>query len=162
MGVLFWLSAQYCVRQGASAYLELWALLLLLAGASILTRKTSRVLSGGLGLFALLTAAVGASMFYGCAMTAASEQGLGTNLPGGTYNVLRCLGWEPFGTATGWVILAVECVATLTLLVLAIVRWKKAARAFAFVGAGVLLALSCATAFFWFFGFSWCTSSRLF
>jgi hypothetical protein len=159
---MFGLSAQYCVRQGASAYLELWAFLLLFAAAAIVLRRTSRILSGTCALFAVLTGIVGGSMFYGCSMTAAAQQGLGTDLPARTFNVLRCLGWEPFGTATGWVILAVECIATVALFTLAMVRWKKAARVLAFIGSALLLALSCASAFFLFFGFSWCTSSRLF
>ena len=162
VSVLFWLSAQYCVRQGTSAYLELWAFLLLLAGASIRTRKVSRVLSAGLGVLALLTAVLGASIFYGCSMTAPAQQGLGTDMPAATFELLRCLGWQPLGTATGWSILGVEVAAMLTLLVLAIVRWRKTARVFGLIGSGMLLALSCAGGFLWFFGFSWCTSSRLF
>ena len=162
MSSMFWLSAGYCVRQGASAYLELWAFLLLLAGAAIVTRRSSRVLSGTFVAFALLTTALGISMFYGCSMTAASEQGLGTDMPAHTYSLLRCLGQGTFGMATGWIALAVECLATIVLFVLAIVRWRKIARVFAFIGSALLFALSCAGAFLLFFGFSWCTSSRLF
>lgn len=162
MAPLFWPSAGYCVRQGATAYLELWAFLLLLAGMAIAMRRRYPALSVTFVTFALLTGIHGASMLYGCSMTAASEQGLGTDLSGGTYEVLRCLGWSPLATANGWIAFAIECIGTIVLLVLAIVRWKRVVRVFGFIGSALLFALSCAGGFLLFFGFSWCTSSRMF
>ena len=158
-----WLvSAQYCVRQGASAYLELWAFLLLLAGAAIITRSRSRALSRTFIAFAVLTGLQATSTFYGCSMVAPSEQGLGTDLPGGTYTILRCLGWEPFGTATGWIIFAAECIVAIVLFVLAINRWKRAGKVLGFIGSALLTIVACFSGFLLYFGFSWCTSSRLF
>ncbi len=163
MELLPWLvSAQYCARQGASAYLALWAFLLLLVGSAILARKTSRVLSRTFVAFAVLTAFLGTSIFYGCSVAAPAEQGLGTNLPAAIYSTLRCLGVEAFGTATGWIVFAVSCIATIVLLVSAIIHLKKTARVFGFAGSALLLMVTFVTGFLLFFGFSWCTSSRLF
>ena len=159
--MLFWLSARYCARQDATAFIELWALLLVLIAAAVVTRKRSRVYSGTLVVFAALTAAYGSSIFYGCSMTAANEQGLGSDLAASTFNILRCLGNDALGTATGWALLVVLCLAAIALLVLGVVRWKALTRVLAFAGSAVLLILTFALAFFLVFGFSWCTSQRL-
>jgi hypothetical protein len=163
MGMLPWLvSAQYCARQGASAYLELWALLLLLVAAATLTRSTSRATRGTLVVLAAVTGILALSMFYGCSMTAPSEQGLGTTMASGTYTTLKCLGYGVFGTATGWIITAVLCIAAIVVFTLARVRWKSAGRVFGFIGAALLTTLTFISGFLVFFGFAWCTSARLF
>lgn len=163
MGMLPWLvSAQYCARQGASAYLELWAFLLLLLTAAILTRSASRIVTGTLLALAVLTGILAVSMFYGCSMAAPSEQGLGTDLASGIYKTLRCLGYEVFGTATGWIVTATECIVAVVLFSLARARWKKAARVLGFTGSALLAILTLVTGFLVYFGFAWCTSSRLF
>lgn len=154
--------AQYCVRQGATAYLEMWALLLAFAGAAVVTRKTSRALSGTYVAFAVLTGVLGVVTFYGCSMTAAGEQGMGTDLPSGTYTILRCLGYDVYSLANTWLLFAVSCTAAIALLVFGLIRWKKAARAYAFTGSALLTIAAFAFAFFLAFGFSWCSSSRLF
>lgn len=160
--MLFRLSAQYCVRQGASAYLELWAFLLLLAGAAILTRRFSRVSSGVLTLLAVLTGGVGASIFYGCSMTAAADQGLGWFGDRAWYTPLHCLGQNALGNATGWCLIVATCLGAILLLRLGIIRRKPSARVMAFAGSAVLLVFAFAQGFFFTFGWSWCTSSRLF
>lgn len=163
VAMLPWLvSAQYCARQGASAYLELWAFLLLLVAAAILTRSTSRVLAGTTLALALFTGILAASMLYGCSMTAPNEQGMTTGLAPGIYTTLKCLGHEVFGTASGWVVTATECVVAIALFLLARVRWKKAGRVLGFTGSAVLTILTFVTGFLVFFGFSWCSSARLF
>lgn len=163
MGMLPWLvSAQYCARQGASAYLELWAFLLLLVAAAILTRSSSRVVTRTVLALAALTGILGASMFYGCSITAPSEQGLGTELASGIYRALRCVGHDVFGTATGWIVTATECTVAVVLFALARVRWKNAVRVFGFIGSGLLAILTLVTGFLVYFGFAWCTSARLF
>lgn len=163
VAMLPWLvSAQYCARQGASAYLELWAFLLLLVAAAILTRSTSRVLAGAFFALALLTGILAASMLYGCSMTVPNEQGMATDLAPGVYTTLRCLGREVFGTASGWVVTATECAVAVALFFLARVRWKKAGRVLGFIGSAFLTILTFVTGFLAFFGFSWCASARLF
>lgn len=163
IGMFPWLvSAQYCARQGATAYLILWAFLLVLIGAAMLIRSNARVMKSALLVFALLTSVLGVSMFYGCSIAAPSEQGLGTTMAAGVYTTLRCLGYEVFGTATGWIVTATECIAAIALFSLARVRWKKAGRVFGYIGSGVLLILTVATGFLAYFGFAWCTSARLF
>jgi len=155
-------SAQYCARQGATEYLEMWALLLVFAGGAVLTRKASRGVSGAFVGFAVLTGVLGASMFYGCSMTAASEQGMTTDLPHATYTILRCLGYDVRYLTNSWALFAVSCAGAIALLIFGTIRWKRAARAYAFTGSALLTVAAFVFAFFLLFGFSWCSSSRLF
>jgi hypothetical protein len=167
-----WLSAQYCARQNATAFLELWGLLLVLCGAAAATLFAARRLgsdrqfaarfcAGALLLFALLTGILAASTFYGCTATAASEQGLTSDLPAGTFTVLRCLGTSVLGMVNGWVLLVVTSIAAIALVVLGIFRQRAAVRVPAFAGATLLVILAFAFGFFLLFGFSWCESQRL-
>ncbi|HZZ00703.1 MAG TPA: hypothetical protein VFE36_14130 [Candidatus Baltobacteraceae bacterium] len=158
----WYIPAQYCARQGATAYLEMWALLLVLAGAAILTRRTSRFLAGTFVVFAALTGILGTSMFYGCSVSAPAEQGLGTNLPAATYGILRCFGHDVGYTAYGWVLFVLSCGGAIALFVFGIIRWKQAGRALAIIGAALLAMAAFAVSFFLLFAFSWCASSRLF
>jgi hypothetical protein len=80
----------------------------------------------------------------------------------GIYTTLRCLGWDVLGTATGWIVTATLCIAAIVVFTLALVRWKSAGRVLGFIGSGLLAILTFASGFLVFFGFAWCTSSRLF
>ena len=172
MSVLQWLSAQYCARQNATAFLELWAMLLVLCGAAAAMRFAApqlakdrpfavRFCTAALLFVALLTGIFAASIFYGCTATAASEQGLGSNLPAGTYTLLRCLGTNMFDLVQGWLLFAGCCIAAIALLVLGAVRRRIAVRVPAFIGSGLLAVAALACGFFLIFGFSWCESQRL-
>jgi cytochrome c oxidase subunit IV len=159
--MIFWASVRSCVRQDAGAFLELWALLLVLAGCAYVVRPASRAYARVLALFAFLTAVFAGAIFYGCSMTAAGEQGLGTDLPANTYTTLRCLGNDAFSTAMAWTTFVVPLIAGIALALFGAVRWKAARRVVAFIGAAVLLIVACAGAFLSVFFFSWCTSQRL-
>lgn len=166
------LSAQYCARQDATSFLELWALLLLLCAAAaatlLLARRQGtnpniavRFCFGVMLLFALLTGLFAASIFYGCSATAANEQGLPSNLAAGAYTFLRCLGTDVLGMVQGWVLLVASTIAAIALAGYATVRRRPAVRIPAFGGALLLILLAIASGFFLLFGFSWCTSQRL-
>ena len=157
------LSARYCARQDAHAFLVLWGLLLLLAGSAVAAQRfKARFFSRAILLFAFLTVALSASIFYGCSMTAASEQGLGSDLPAGTYTFLRCLGWDALSTVLGWTILVVSCIVALGLVVVGIRHRRKAVRIVAPIGAALLSIVTLLMGLGLLFGFSWCTSERLF
>ena len=166
------LSAQYCARQNAAAFLELWGLLLVLCGAAVATLFVARRLgserqfgarfcAGSLFFFALLTGILAASMFYGCSATAASEQGLGSDLAAGTFTILRCLGTDVLSTVQGWVLLVGSSIAAIALVIWGLFRRRAAVRVPAFIGAALLVVLAFAFGFFLLFGFSWCASERL-
>ena len=166
------LSAQYCARQNTAAFLLLWGLLLVLCGAAVATLSLARSIGrgrlfavrfcgGALFFFALLTGILAASMFFGCSATAASEQGLGSDLPGDTYRVLRCLGTEVLSMAQGWVLLVGSSIGAIALVVLGRFRPRAAVRVPAFGGAALLVIVAFVLAFFSLFGFSLCTSMRL-
>ena len=162
MDVLTLLSAQYCARQNATAFLELLALLLVLCGAATAARRFGlRFCSGALFFFALLTCIIAASMFYGCSATAANEQGLPSDLAAGTYTFLRCLGTDVFEMVQGWVLFAVSANAAIALVVFGVRRRRTAVRVPAFAGAALLVILTLTFGFFLLFGFSWCESQRL-
>ena len=172
MEVLPLLSSQYCARQNASAFLELWALLLVLCGAAVVTLFAARRLggdrqfglrfcAGSLFFFALLNVVITASMFYGCSATAASEQGRPSDLAANTFTLLRCLGTDVFEMVQGWVLFAGSTNAAIALVVFGIRRRRAAIRVPAFAGAALLLILALAFGFFLLFGFSWCESQRL-
>ena len=156
------LSAQYCARQNATAFLELWALLLVLSGAAVTARQFGlRFCAGALFFFALLTGIIAASTFYGCSATAANEQGLPSDLAASMYTFLRCLGTDVFEMVQGWVLFVGSTNAAIALVVLGIRRRRAAVRVPAFAGAALLVILALAFGFFLLFGFSWCESQRL-
>lgn len=173
MEITPWLSTQYCARQHATASLELWGLVLVLAGAAIATlfaarrmrrtdrRSAARVCAGAFLFAALLTGVLAAAIFYGCTTTAASLQGLGSDLPAATFGMLSCLNSQALGLVHGWMLLVGSFVAAIVLLVLGIVRWNAAARIVAFIAAALLVFLTFAVGLLLIFGFSWCTSQRL-
>ena len=172
MDALRLLSAQYCARQNATAFLELWGLLLLLCCAAVVIlfvarrfkkerQFAARFCAGALFFLALLNGIFASSIFYGCSATAASEQGLGSNLAAGTYNVLRCLGTDVLSSVHAWVLVVGSSIGTVVLSLFGVYRRGAAVRAAAFVGAAFLIVLAFAFGFFLFFGFSWCASERL-
>ena len=166
------MSAQYCARQDATAFIELWGLILVLCGAAAVTMFAARRFVGGtqfaarfctgaLFFFAILTGLLAASIFYGCSATAASEQGLGSNLSARTYTTLRCLSTDVLSTVQGWVLLVGLSIAAIVLIVLGILRRRAAVRVPAFTGAALLAILAFACGFFLLFVFSFCESQRL-
>lgn len=159
---MLWLSVRYCVRQDATAFLELWALLLALAGAAVALRSTARAWSRGLLCCAALIAAVGASIIIGCTMTGAADQGQGWDFSPAWYTPLRCMGYDALWSVNNWCSIVIFAIAGIALLQLGIVRRKTATRVFAFSGSAVLLILTLLSGFFLLFGYSWCSSSRLF
>lgn len=172
MRVLWLLSAQYCARQNAASFLELWALLLVLCLGAAATLFAARRLAperqfsvrfcgGALLFFALLTAIFASLTFYGCSATAANEQGLPTQLPAGVFTALRCLGTDVLSTVQGWVLLVVSSIVAIALLVFGIFRPRVAVRVPAFAAATLFAILALAGGFFLLFGYSWCESQRL-
>lgn len=170
-----WLSVRYCVRQDAATFLELWAFVVLLAGASVAAFAASsrnaehprypfalRFCAGTLLLFTVLTGILGVSILYGCLWTAASLQGMGTNLPSRTYALLSCLYQAGTDMAHAWMLAVVFFTCAIALLVVGIFRRNAAVRVVSFLGSPLLLILALASMGGLIFAFSWCTSRRLF
>lgn len=164
--VIWSLGARYCVRQEAQAFMWLWGLLLALAGAAVIVRRRGRHFEAAVLLFlAVCTSAVGLVAFYACYASAPYSMGLGAppSLSAARLTALTCLGRGAFDLASIWTIVTVSCSAALGLVAWGRTRGKTAAlRACLYVGAALLLLVAAAAVFGWFFGFSWCSSSRLF
>ena len=76
---------------------------------------------------------------------------------------LTCLGRDASASALTWTVVAASCSAALGSAAWGRLRAKSAGiRAISYIGAALLLLLAAAAGFAWFFGFSWCSSSRLF
>ena len=166
MDLMWSLGARYCARQNAHAYFLYWGLFLTLAGTAIALYRRRLAGLGPVVLlfFALCTGALGVSVFYGCYRWAPYSMGLGApDFSGARLTMFTCLNQDTFSTASSWTILVVACCA-----ILGIIAWARsratniALRLAAFTGALICLLVAAATAFFLFFAFSWCSSSRLF
>jgi hypothetical protein len=143
----------------------LWGLFLALAGAAFIVRRRGRRFeTAALLFFAVCTAAVGLVVFYACAATAPSSMGLGgpPGFSAARLTTVTCLGNRASVTAGTWTVIALSCSAALGLVSWGRSRRKTALRAGAYVGAALLLLVAAAAGFGWFFGFSWCSSMRLF
>ena len=169
---MFVTASQFCARQNATAFLELWALVLVLCGAAAVTlfiarqlegsrRTAARCCAAALLALAALTGVLLVSGFYGCSATAPSNQGLPSQLPAATFTLLRCLGVDVFALANGWILFTASCIAAIVLLASALVRWRGARGVVALLGSAVCVLAASAIGFFLVFAFSWCRSERL-
>jgi hypothetical protein len=144
----------------------LWGLFLALAGAAFMVRRRGRHFEAALLLFfAVCTGAVGLVAFYACYASAPYSMGLGAppSLSAARLTMFTCLSHRAFDLASIWTIVALSCSAALGLVTWGRTRGKTAAlRACFYTGAALLLLVAVAAGFGWFFGFSWCSSSRLF
>jgi hypothetical protein len=142
----------------------LWGLFLILAGSVVaLHRRGKRIGAGILALFALCTAALAVSIFYGCYRYAPHSMGLPATTDAAGLTTFMCLSRDAFGTATGWTIFVLCCSAAAAFISLARPRGKSTLfRASLYIAAAIALFLACAGGFLMFFGYSWCLSERLF
>jgi hypothetical protein len=163
--MIWGLGARYCVRQHAHAFMWLWCLLLALTGAALIVRRRGRHFEAiVLLLLAVCTGALGLIVFYGCSASAPFSMGLGApNLSAARLTTLTCLGQAASASAFSWTIIALCCSAALGSVAWGRLRAKTTGvRVISYIGASLLLLLAAAAGFGWFFGFSWCSSSRLF
>jgi hypothetical protein len=159
------LGARYCARQHAHAFIWLWCLLLTLAGAALIVRRRGgHIESTVLLLLAACTGTLGGIVFYGCSATAPFSMGLGApNISAARLTALTCLGQAASSSAFLWTVVTLCCSAALGSVAWGRLRAKTAGiRAISYIGAALLVLLAAAGGFAWFFGFSWCSSSRLF
>jgi hypothetical protein len=159
------LGARYCARQHAHAFIWLWFLLLAFAGAALILRRRGRPFEAAvLLLLAVCTGALGSIVFYACSATAPFSMGLGApNISATRLTALTCLGQSASTSAFLWTVVALCCSSALGSVAWGRLRGKTAAiRTLSYIGAALLLVIAGALGFAWFFGFSWCSSSRLF
>jgi hypothetical protein len=163
---LIWsLGARYCVRQDAHAFMWLWGLFLALAGAAVALRGRRASFGIPVLLFlAFCTAAVGFGIFYACYRWAPYSMGLsGPSISAADLNAFMCLSRDAVGTAGMWTVIVLACSTAVGLVAWARLRSRNAAiRAGCYIAAVLALLLAIAGGFLWFFGFSWCSSQRLF
>ena len=165
MQVIWSLGARYCARQDAHAFMWLWGLFLVLAAAAYaLHRRGAGFGSAVFLFFALCTAALGFTIFYGCYRWAPYSMGLGTpSISAASLNAFMCLSQGAFSRAVGWTVIVASCSAAVGLITWARLRGRNAAiRASSYIGAVFLLLVAIVVGFLAFFVFSWCTSQRLF
>jgi hypothetical protein len=159
------LGARYCVRQHAHAFIWLWCLLVALAAAAVAVRRRGRPFEATvLLLLAVCTGTLGLVLFYACSASAPYSMGLGApDISAARLTALTCLGESASASAFTWTLVALSCSAALGSIAWGRTRGKTAAtRALSYIGAALLLLLAAAGVFAWFFGFSWCSSRRLF
>lgn len=143
----------------------LWGLLLALAAVAFIVRRRGGHFEAAVLLFfAACTGALGSIIFYGCYASAPYSMGLGApNLSAARLTMLTCLSQDVFARAINWTIIVLSCSAALGLVAWGRSRGKTAAlRACLYVAAALFLLVAAAAGFGAFFGFSWCSSSRLF
>ena len=153
------------MRQHAHAFMWLWFLLLALTGTALIVCRRGRHFEATvLLLLAVCTGTLGLIVFYGCSATASFSMGLGApNISAARLTALTCLGQSASPSAFHWTGVALCCSAALGLVAWGRLRAKTTGvRAISYIGAALLLLLAAAAGFGWFFGFSWCSSSRLF
>lgn len=154
------------MRQDVHAFMWLWGLFLALVGAAFIVRwRRRRLEAAALLFFAVCTGAVGLVVFYACYASAPYSMGLGAppSVSAARLTTVTCLSHGASGTASMWTVVALSCSAALGLVAWGQSRRKTAAlRACAYIGAALLFLVAGAAGFGWFFGFSWCSSERLF
>lgn len=177
MNVIHGLAARYCIRQDVRGFIELWALFLALAGATIALLLAARrhindrtyrlaalIYAGVLACLTFLTVAFAATIFRWCYESAAASLGMvESNSPTKGLDAMICLSSHALGMMNGWILTVITVAVTIGLLVLAIFRIKRPmGRALAFSGAAVGLVFAFAVGGMMLFSASWCQSSRLF
>jgi hypothetical protein len=163
--VIWSLGAKYCVRQDAHAFMWLWGLLLALTAAAFVVRRHGRHVEAAVLLFfAATTGALGFLTFYACYAYAPYSMGLtAPRTTAARLTTFSCLSQEALPSAFIWTIVALSCSAALGLIAWGRSHDNPAAfRLTTYIGAALLLLLAAAAGFVWFFGFSWCSSHRLF
>lgn len=163
--MIWGVGARYCVRQDAHAFMWLWGLFLALAAAAFLLRRRGRYFEAAVLLFfAICTGALGCIIFYACSASAPYQMGLGTpSISAARLTTITCLSQGAFSKAIVWTVIVLSCSAALGLVAWGRSRGKTAAlRACTYIGAALLLLVAAVAGFGAFFGFSWCSSSRLF
>jgi hypothetical protein len=165
MDLIGGVSARYCARQDAHAFMWLWALLLTCCAIALgLQGRRQRFVRGLLWIFAAGTVAIGVAISYGCYRWAPYSMGLGTpEISAPALDTLRCLSQNTVPNAITWASIAFACTAAAGLVTWAISR-KPAivVRIACYLGAIVLLLTTAVSIFFLFFSFAWCSSQRLF
>jgi len=170
------LAARYCVRQDIRGFVELWGLLLGLAGAAFaifyvartgvedrVRRTAAFICAGILTCLMLCTAALWFTIFRWCYLSAAASLGMAPSTPVPGLDAMICLNSNALATINGWILVVVSCVAAIGLLFLGIFRMKRLlSRAISYAGAAVTLLFAVVNGFLIVFGTSWCQSHRLF
>ena len=114
-------------------------------------------------LLAVCTARSASLIFYACSATAPSSLGLGApDISAARLTTLTCLGHRALTSAVIWTVVVLLCGAALGSIAWGRTPGKTAAFALPLYRRGAVLLLAAAAGFAWFFGFSWCSSSRLF
>lgn len=165
MDAIWSLGARYCVRQDAHAFMWLWGLFLMFAGAGFVVGRRGRPFEAVvLAFLAVCTAALGLTIFYACSASAPYSMGLGApGVSGARLTTFACLGQGASVWTFLWTVVALSCGAGLGLVSVGRSRGKAIAlRAISYAGVALLLVVVAVAAFVWFFDFSWCSSQRLF
>lgn len=177
MDLIHGLTARYCARQDARGFIELWGLLIAVAGAAIAILLSARRRIGDrkyrlvaymsasiLACVIFLTGGFALTIFWSCYESAPASLGMvvpnsfGTNL-----NTMVCVSLHAVETIDEWILTSVFFVASLGLLVMGILRVRSIVRrALAFAGGAVALLFALANGGLMLFGLAWCQSSRLF
>ena len=157
MSVISALSARYCVRQDAHAFMWLWGLLLILIGAALALRRSSWLLRMVLLAFALGTVALGAGILYACTAYAPLSLGLAVPISATDLTRIMCLSKDPFGTAIPWTVVVLSCSGAVALVLRSRASGKTAtSRAFAYIGAALLVVIAVACVLLAIFSFGMC------
>lgn len=176
MDLIHGLSARYCVRQDARGFIELWGLLIALAGAAIAIllsarqrmrdrkyRRAALIWAGILACFILLTGGVALITFWWCYQSAAASLGMPPSSSVTNIDMKICMSSHAVETIDEWILAVVSFIAAIGLIVLGIFRLKNLlGRALTFAGAAVVLVFALANGGLMLFGLAWCQSSRLF
>jgi hypothetical protein len=170
------LSARYCIRQDARGFIELWALLIALAGAAIAIllsarqrmadrkyRRAALIWTGVLACFILFTGGVALTTFWWCYQSAAASLGMPPSSSATNIDMKICMSLHAVETIDEWILAVVSFIAAIGLIVLGIFRLKNLLRrALIFAGAAVVLVFALANGGLMLFGLAWCQSPRLF
>jgi hypothetical protein len=141
----------------------LWGLFLILSCGALALRRSSGRFAAVALVFAICTAALAVAIFSACSVYAPFSMGLPASISATGLTTLMCLSQDAFGTAILWTIIIVSCSAALGSVLWARVRSKSPTRrAFAYIGAALLLLVATASVLLGIFAFMLCSTTWVF
>lgn len=169
------MSARYCIRADARGFIELWLVLVALAGGvvaivrflrrGIVDPRSRRAALFGVGVLAcliLFTAGFAFTIFRWCYESAAPSLGMMVpNAPKGI-DAMICLSSHALEMIDGWILIVASCITAAGLLVLGWQLKGTLRRALSYAGAAAAALFATANGGLMLFGASWCQSQRLF
>jgi len=138
----------------------LWGLALILTGSGLGLRPRTRYVAAVLLFFSACTIALGVTIFSACSVYAPLSMGLTTSISATAETTLMCLSKDAFDTAALWTTVVALLSAAFGLIFWA--RKSLKGRAFAYIGAALLVLLAIGSVLLAIFAFMLCSTTWVF